>query len=196
MKEKRVGSAAIVLSKAIWITGGFKGANSKNTTEIIFLNGTKKEGPKLPERISEHCSAQYEGLFFLINHGRRVWIFIQAKNEIKLIGEGPSINNGRIRHACSIFQSSQHGGRPVLVVAGGDSWGTGDVKISEFWDFTVPSSKWEQSSKSDFWSNILHKIGIQHYLYFPYSKVSLKQLLRMLCCLLFWYKKQRYFSLL
>ena len=116
----------------------------------------------MPEPSSNDCLAQNDGMIFLIQgYSGKLWIFRKAYNEIKLIGEGPRINNGRVRHACSIFQSSQHGGRPVLVVAGGYSSGAGDVKFSEFWDFTVPSSKWEQSSELDFWLNILNKLEKQ-----------------------------------
>ena len=49
-------------------------------------------------------------------------------------------------HACSIFSSDQHGGRPVLVAAGGIGSGYWNC---ELWDFTQPGSEWQLCSKSN-----------------------------------------------
>ena len=77
---------------------------------------------------------------FLFKEG--VWIF----KESMYIGDGPSMNFVRISHACGLYQSSIHDGNPMIVVAG--SLGGSGRKTSEFWDFTVPGSKWTITSKS------------------------------------------------
>ena len=76
--------------------------------------------------------------YFLSNN---VWIF-STKYGIKFIGDGPSMNEARKNPGCGIFNSEEHGGRPVIVVAGEYS------TTSEYWDFTVLGSKWQLCSKS------------------------------------------------
>ena len=51
---------------------------------------------------------------------KTVWTF-NGKKEYMFTGNGPSLNNPRSNHACSIFRSEAHGGKPVIVVAGGKS---------------------------------------------------------------------------
>ena len=53
----------------------------------------------------------------------------------------------RAYHACSIFSSDQHGGRPVLVAAG--SYFAPGKETCEFWDFTQAGSEWQLCSKSN-----------------------------------------------
>ena len=55
-----------------------------------------------------------------------------------------NMNHIRWNHACGIFNSKAHSWRPLVVVASG--YGSGP-KTSEFWDFTLPGSKWQLSSK-------------------------------------------------
>merc|ERR1712066_985156 len=74
---------------------------------------------------------------------RSIVIYRQVKESIEEIGNGPDMTNDRWIHGCGIFHSSQHGGRPILVIAGGVESST----TSEHWDFTVPDSKWQQSSQ-------------------------------------------------
>ena len=49
-----------------------------------------------------------------------VWTFNEEKDYM-FEGDGPSLNNARSNHACSIFRSEAHDGNPVIVVAGGKS---------------------------------------------------------------------------
>ena len=75
------------------------------------------------------------------------WIF-SVREGMKYIGDGPYMNYGRRSHGCGIYQSANHDGRPLLVVAG--SYCCGDAGItSEYWDFTVPGSKWTLTCKSN-----------------------------------------------
>ena len=109
--------------------------------------GTTKDGPSLPQPRSGHCLVQYKGTIILTggNGGKRsIVIYRQVKEKIEEIGNGPDTTNDRWSHGCGIFHSSQHGGRPILVIAGGTESST----TSDYWDFTVPDSKWQQSSKS------------------------------------------------
>ena len=147
MSSPRSASAAISMHNGVWITGGYDGDNDLSSTEFIFLNGTKKDGPSLPQPRSGHCLVQYKGTIILTggNGGKRsIDIYRQVKENIEEIGNGPDMTNDRRRHGCGIFHSSQHGGRPILVIAGGFRSPT----TSEYLDFTVPDSKWQQSSKS------------------------------------------------
>ena len=147
MSSPRSGSAAISMHNGVWITGGYDGDNDLSSTEFIFLNGTKKDGPSLPQPRSGHCLVQYKGTIILTggNGGKRsIVIYRQVKEKIEEIGNGPDTTNDRWSHGCGIFHSSQHGGRPILVIAGGYESST----TSDYWDFTVPDSKWQQSSKS------------------------------------------------
>merc|ERR1719221_1462486 len=50
----------------------------------------------------------------------------------------------RSRHACGIYHSSAHDGNPIIVISGG----FGSQDTCEFWDFTVPGSKWILTSKN------------------------------------------------
>ena len=54
---------------------------------------------------------------------------------------GPEMKYTRANHGCGIFKSDQHDGRPLLVVVGPE-----EKEKSEYWDFTVPGSKWQIST--------------------------------------------------
>ena len=68
-----------------------------------------------------------------------------------LLYETNNINNGHVdvasmihersSHACTIFKSPLHDGRPVAIVAGG--WGS--PKTTEILDFTEDGSTWQKS---------------------------------------------------
>ena len=73
-------------------------------------------------------------------HQSTVWIF---KEGMKYVGDGPMMTFARGYHACGIYHSSAHDGNPIIVISGGFESDT-----SEFWDFTVPGSKWILTSKS------------------------------------------------
>ena len=51
-----------------------------------------------------------------------------------------SMLNERYRHACTIFNSALHDGRPLAIVAGG----SGASKKAEIWDFTKEGTTWHQ----------------------------------------------------
>ena len=123
------------------------------TTEIIFPNGNVANGPvNLPETRAGHCLLENSGTVISIGGYDRymiptftstVWMF-DANNNFNLT-VGPSMRIGRNHHACGIFQSSAHSGRPLVVAAGGRGTEEGTPRTSEFWDFTMPGSEWQIS---------------------------------------------------
>ena len=147
MNTKRSGSSSIPIPNGLWVTGGYNGDKILDSTEIVLSNGTILNGPPLPEPRYAHCLLQYKNTTFLIG-GRdgndeqsTVWIF---KEGMKYVGDGPMMTFARGFHACGIYHSSAHDGNPIIVISGG--FGSRDT--SEFWDFTVPGSKWTLTSKS------------------------------------------------
>ena len=53
-----------------------------------------------------------------------------------------SMLDARIYHACTIFNSALHDGRPLAIVAGG----FGASEKAEIWDFTKEGTSWQQSN--------------------------------------------------
>ena len=58
--------------------------------------------------------------------------------------EVEKLRYARHSHACTIFNSALHDGRPLAIVAGGYSSHGG--KKAEIWDFTKDSTSWQQSN--------------------------------------------------
>ena len=53
--------------KFCYFLGGFDGEKGFKSTEIIYQNGSKTEGPKeLPEPIASHCMVEYAGIIILM----------------------------------------------------------------------------------------------------------------------------------
>ena len=150
MTTKRSSHASIVTQRGIWVTGGTDGRNKLKSTELLQKFSAYK-GVDLPDARSVHCLIQDGEKIFLIGghdgSGRQssVWQF-DASNDFSHTVE-KSMNHVRSDHACGIFHSVAHSGRPVMVAAG-SYYGDG-MDSSEFWDYTQPGSKW-QLSKSPF----------------------------------------------
>ena len=153
MSTPRVLHGAVSVTDGIWVSGG---QQSENSTEFIYLNGSRSDGPKLSAPAWGHCVVQHEGIVFSIgganpitNSNYKTVSIYSAHEGMKYIADGPSMNKGRNNHACGIFKSNVHNGHPVIVVAGGSP--QQDVGQScEYLDFTVPNAKWEMCSKSLF----------------------------------------------
>ena len=56
--------------------------------------------------------------------------------------EVEKLRYARHSHACTIFNSALHDGRPLAIVAGG----SGASKKAEIWDFTKEGTSWQQSN--------------------------------------------------
>ena len=162
MTPLREGSASVPIPGGVWVTGGTDGiGNNLKTTEIIFLNNTKRVGEQLAVGNAFHCLVKYGDKIFSTGGGgdviggatSSVWQFDSADNFAKV--KGPEMKKTRENHACGIVHSLYHGFRPLLVVAGSYRGSTGG-KNSEYWDFTVPGSTWQLCSKSYSFSLIHH----------------------------------------
>jgi len=141
--------ASVAFPNALWVTGGDNSNyDSVKTTELIYLDGTVKNGPELPEAMASHCIAQYEGKTFFVGK-EKLW---QVDNlDINNLDNiqwkvGPTYNLKRQYAGCGIVKSDQHGGRPLLVVAGGNG-DSASKKTSEYLDFTLEGPTWKLLSR-------------------------------------------------
>ena len=150
MTTPRAGSSSVPIPGGVWVTGGHDGNNTLKTTEMIFLNKTRKVGSPLPAARYGHCLVNYGDKIFSTggldeneDATSNVWQFDSGNNFAN--ADGPEMKNTRSWHGCGIVHSIHHGSRPLLVVAG--SYLGTRPKNSEFWDFTVPGSTWQLCSK-------------------------------------------------
>jgi len=152
MDTPRYGSASVSIDDGILVTGGYDDEThgTLKTSEIIFLNGTVKQGKPLPEPREGHCLVEYQGQIISTGGYDRngyststVWSF--NNHEEFTMTKKPSMIHRRTQHACGIVHSSLHDGRPLLVIAGGyGGWGSDK---SEYLDFSVSGSQWQSCSK-------------------------------------------------
>jgi len=149
MDTPRSNSASVSIDDGILVTGGVDRSNRLKTSEIVFLNRTKKQGKPLPEPRSGHCLVEYQGQIISTGgadgngyYTSTVWSF-NDHEEFTLTNK-PSMIHRRSSHACGIVHSSLYDGRPLLVVAGG--YGDGSDK-SEYLDFSVSGSQWQSCSE-------------------------------------------------
>ena len=56
-------ASSISLSNALLVTGGYDGYSklTVNTTNLVFTNGTIKNGPNMPKGLRHHCMASMYG---------------------------------------------------------------------------------------------------------------------------------------
>ena len=114
------------------VTGGIDNTTAFKSSLIVYLNeSANTEGPELPEPRYGHCLAyDKDGDVFFVTGGwdgniiktvgrdfkTTAWKF---NNPEKFILNGTSqMKKTRSGHACGIFRSHTHNGRPLLVVAG------------------------------------------------------------------------------
>jgi len=93
MSTPRYGSSAVSVSDGIWVIGG-RDSNLKviDSTEFIFLNRSRADGPALPKPRYGHCVVEYGGVVVLMggtdengDDQSNVWLF-NAKEGMKFIG--------------------------------------------------------------------------------------------------------------
>ena len=154
MTYTRTGAASATLDGALWVTGGGTGGRitttaysgySSDTTEFVYPNGTVKPGPQLPSHKKFHCMVTLENghIMFIggdLNDGntavRDVVTYDPSTGDFK---QGPSTIKNRWTSGCALFKSPAHGGRPVVITAGGSGPGT-----VELLDYTI-ASEWQLS---------------------------------------------------
>ena len=79
---------------------------------------------------------------YLDRHQRTSSVLLYETNNINNGHvEVASMKHARYYHACTIFKSPLHDGRPVAIVAGG----YGSPKTAEILDFTQDGSTWQES---------------------------------------------------
>ena len=143
----RADAASVVLNGALWVTGGKTiSGYSVDTTEFAYPNGTVTPGPKLPSTKRFHCMVTLENghIMFIggeYNDGeiavRDVVTYDPSTGNFK---QGPSTIKNRWGSGCALFRSPAHGGRPVVISAGG-SYVSGTVELL---DYTI-ASDWQLS---------------------------------------------------
>ena len=70
-----------------------------------------------------------------------MWIFDDA---LEFIGSGSNLNVARADHGCNVVYSTNHNGRQVIIVAGGNGNFADQVRSVELLDYSaVSGSSWE-----------------------------------------------------
>ena len=150
MTKKRSQFAVAELNGGVWAMGGFASGywNFQNSTEIIYTNGTILDGPDLPEARVRHCAVTLPNGKVVIMGGvissslfgdsvitKDVLIYDPSTSTYTA---GPDMFYEHENFACVHFYSDKHGGRPVILSAGGDS-----LSKAEMYDYEI--GIWEQS---------------------------------------------------
>ena len=125
LTEYRVSSAGVQINyTSFWILGGGGESSYLNSTEFIIQGETNGiPGPRLPYNMSKMCVAKLsETEIFVIGGENReqgistdVWIY-NPQNDFEKM-QGPSLNDSRKRHSCSILRDGE---KTQIVVAGGE----------------------------------------------------------------------------
>ena len=145
MKSRRVQPAISVVKGTLFVSGGGGDGDDLTSTEIIYSNGTVESGPHFPGKRHGHCMVTLpDGKVMIIgaaspNPINRNAVIIDPANTNNSYTDVPSTNYIRKRAACALFNSPLHDGRPVVLVAGGDSTTTAEV-----YDYTV-ADQWQTS---------------------------------------------------
>lgn len=141
--ERYRAASALLPNGSLFITGGSKSRfGSFASTEIISADGSVNVGWDLPEPTAHHCMVSMDDGRVAIMGGeypqkKKVYLYDpQTPDQFK---DGPSMLFDRFEAGCTLFYSTKHGGRPVILVAGGY-----DQTTSEIWDYTAVNN-WEQS---------------------------------------------------
>ena len=142
-------SSAVLKSGALMVTGGLNQVSSSfdhlRSVELIFPNGTLTSGPDLPEPLVRHCmTTMHDGRVMTVGtegftSGHTVRIFDPSTDTWM---NGSNLLFSRGSAACTTFNSPLHGGRPVVIAAGGS---LGGGATAEIYDYTIPGKSWEQS---------------------------------------------------
>ena len=135
---------AAIFKGALWVTGGYDGADVLDSTEIIALDGTVTSGTNLPNARYGHNMVVINDDEFMILGSRipedqyRNTMTYNANSET--FSSGPSMIYDRRNAACSMFQSKLHNDRQVVLCAGGLL----DKGTAELLDFSQENAQWTE----------------------------------------------------
>ena len=142
MSSKRKHHSSTLIHDYLWITGGYDGSKSLDSTEFIFSNGSVNNGPNMPAARHGHCLVTLDNGKVMILGGypslnyKNLMIFDPEDNTFNT---GPSLLFNRVYFGCALFKSPLHNNRPVVLAAGGS-----EQKTAEILDYTNATT-WEQS---------------------------------------------------
>ena len=155
MAVPRSSLAVAELNGGAWAMGGFSPPSflPQSSTEIIYTDGTILDGPDLPEPRVRHCAVTLPNGNVVIMGGRTSQgLFIGVSKDVLIYDtststytSGPDMAYDHENFACTHFYSDKHGGRPVILSAGGFS-----SSKTEIYDYTSENGVWEQSKLSFF----------------------------------------------
>ena len=107
-------------------------------------NGKVNAGPDLPVAKSGHCMVQLTDGRILVHGGYPTKNYIFDSKDDTFVFAPDSLHD-RYSHGCTVFNSTLHNGRSVVIVAGGYSNSNlVGIRISEVWDYTRENSTWEE----------------------------------------------------
>ena len=146
MAEKRQQFAVAELNGGVWAMGGFAFVDWSSlqiSTEIIYTNGTILNGPDLPEARARHCAVTIPNGKVFIMGGRTSQSAISKDVLIydpstSTYTSGPDMFYEHETFACVIFYSDKHGGRPVILSAGG-------ILLAKAEIYDYDNGVWEES---------------------------------------------------
>ena len=147
--------AVAELNGGAWAMGGFSSSSwssMESSTEVIYTDGTILDGPDLPETRGRHCAVTLPNGNVVIMGGRTSFTVLSSMIDVLIYDiststytSGPDMAYGHENFACAHFYSDKHGGRPVILSAGGIS-----SSNAEIYDYTSGNGVWEQSKLSFF----------------------------------------------
>ena len=145
MNNKRVFHSSALTTKGIFVTGGNNENNDRlDSTEYVSTDGVVTDGPKLPAARSEHCMVTlHDGKVMVIGGypSSNLKSMIIFDPEDNTFDDGPDLNDNRDNAGCTIFRSTKHKNRNVVLAAGGWRQSTAEIL-----DYTNPNANaWEES---------------------------------------------------
>ena len=146
------------------MTGGYGGGGQWLSSSELIGPGVSSEGPQLPIEVEEHCLVRLdETRVMMIGGFDNTNYETSANTHIYDFGSftwsnGPALNTARKLLGCGTFRSAAHGGKTMVVVAGGYFL----MDSVEFWDPTGDEG-WVPGKNSSPLSNLSEKSDFCHF---------------------------------